>query len=180
MFREGLAPKSALSVLSQVFGGLYALKETEDVLTAIEVMVRHDENRCITCGSDEHAAADCAKKGKGVSNLPAGRQVQAARAETVQAKQETAEAKRAREAADEIRKGAENALAAAPAVAQLATAAPAPRGTQPSAPEGRECRREVGRTRRAQRSLVLTFLLSSNGKSPFLTTVSTGYALSMH
>ena len=135
-----LAPKSALSVLSQVIGGIYALKKTADVLTAIEVNERHDEQRCIHCGGD-HAAKDCTNKGE--SNLPAGLQVQAARAETKEAKQETAAAKRAREAADEKRKGAENALAAAPAVAQFATAAPAPRITQPSAPEGR-ARVQVG------------------------------------
>ena len=114
-------------MLSQVIGGLYALKGTPVVQTAIKVGERHDANVCILCEGGDHTAAQCEKKSdlplvsELVSELVSVKAKADARAEEAEKREADAERKAAekgQEAAD-----ARAALVASRSVGQIAAAA---------------------------------------------------------
>ena len=107
-----MVPKSAL-VLSPVIGGLYALKGTSVVKTAIKVGERHDANVCILCEDRDHTAAKCEEE----SDLPLVREKAKADARAEEAEKRKADAER--KAADAERKAAEKEQEAADARAAL-------------------------------------------------------------
>ena len=108
----------------EVIGGLYALKRTADVVTAIKVNERHDDHVCISCGDSDHTVAS---HPEGVpSDLPWRRIVEQA-GQKADAKVAEAESRAEKDRKDMEAMGV--ALQNSPGVGQLAKAtqaAPAP------------------------------------------------------
>ena len=104
----------------EVIGGLYALKMTPEVVTAIKVNERHDDHQCISCGKGDHTVVSHPKEVP--VDLPWNQIVEQVRQ---QADKRVAEAERIAKKDREAMEAKDVALQNAPGVGQFTQAAQA-------------------------------------------------------